>query len=184
MGCGTGGPRSASRRGGRLRRGADLVWRSRHAARRSPPDHGAELGLRGRCTPLSDLVQISLGSRPDLARIVFRSRHPRKCASRPATPLRDLSLADHLVAHLDDAMEAIVALTHGTAINFTQLPGTLQLFFGIMGARWERKKSTRGRRGNKALDRNYERHFENWVRPLAADRPVGAELIENGTSYW
>lgn len=50
--------------------------------------------------------------------------------------------------------------------------GALQLFFGIMGKRWE---------GHEAL-RPFG-HLEGWVRPVEGERPKAPELVEDGC-YW
>jgi hypothetical protein len=48
--------------------------------------------------------------------------------------------------------------------------GGLQLFFGIMGKRWEKS--------------SYLNSLQiGWIRPDKNEKPVGADLIE-GATYW
>jgi hypothetical protein len=54
--------------------------------------------------------------------------------------------------------------------------GKLQLLFGILGKRWD----------NQGVDwrpANFYNNSEYWIRPLAADRPFGAHLMDHGC-YW
>ena len=51
--------------------------------------------------------------------------------------------------------------------------GATQILFGITGKRWENKyDNTVGKLIN-----------EHWVRPMASERPKGAEKVEGGC-YW
>ena len=62
------------------------------------------------------------------------------------------------------------AYAKGIGLSALHLGGVTQLLFGIMGERW-----------NDMLDAGTSSDF--WIRPLASDRPKGAELIEGGC-YW
>jgi len=55
--------------------------------------------------------------------------------------------------------------------------GSLQLFFGIKGKRWESK-------GYKAGPHDYSKLFNDyWIRPQQSEKPSAAALVENGC-YW
>ena len=51
------------------------------------------------------------------------------------------------------------------------LGGSLQLLFGVFGRRWER------------FERQRSLLNDAWIRPLADDRPVSYQAVEDGC-YW
>lgn len=65
------------------------------------------------------------------------------------------------------------------------LAGGTQLLFGIKGNRWtEQYEDVRHYRPGVDINVNYRLLFnENWIFPLAEDKPKGAEKVENAC-YW
>ena len=65
----------------------------------------------------------------------------------------------------------LAARIHGMGRSAIHLGGSLQLLFGVFGRRWERFDSQRALLNSA------------WIRPLAEDRPISYQDVEDGC-YW
>ena len=60
--------------------------------------------------------------------------------------------------------------------------GWLQVWFGIMGSRWDEQTGEAKKPGH-PLAKAYAEHRQNWTRPLPEDTPTATSLVEE-SAYW